>query len=293
VVDWESISTAVRQSLPPDAFNTVVAGAAGAFFGALGAQVITSRGQAKQAIVAELNSVSAALSLCFVICNRFISLKKQFIRPMRDQYEQTQKHYCASRNAFHRAVFELHADLQTILPTKVPTQALERYVFERISIRGRALPVASEVFSAIDSLNNCLNIRNSLVDDIQRASLPPKELAERYLGLTNASGVRDEKFKTNIAAIYNQTDDCIFFTRTLADDLLDYGTRLRWRNAWKFRRLPRVGSVDWSEAEADGLMPPSKEYENWLKGFKKKKSATSRFTEWASSLWPWGARQPL
>jgi hypothetical protein len=53
---------------------------------------------------------------------------------------------------------------------KVPTEALERYVFERISIRGRALPAAAEVLSAIDGLNNSLNILNSLAADIQRAS---------------------------------------------------------------------------------------------------------------------------
>ena len=64
-------------------------------------------------------------------------------------------------------------------------------------------------------------------------------------GALTADRTSGERFKMSIDAIYNQTDDCIVFSRILAEDLLTYGNRLRRKNAWKYRLgippLKRIG----------------------------------------------------
>jgi hypothetical protein len=166
---------------------------------------------------------------------------------------------------------------------QLPISVLEKYIFERISIRGRAPVITVELIEAIDGLNRSIEIRNSLAADIQRASLPSKELAEKYFGVQTSKGIRDKKINSNVEALYNQTDDCIFFAKLLSDDLLSYGTRLRNRYRWRYRNLPKLGSADWSVMQAAGLMPDPDLYKGWLTGFKSKRTLWSRIKEGASA----------
>jgi hypothetical protein len=281
-MDWTWLHAVVRQFIASEAFSTLVAGAFGAAFGAWGAQAVISRGQKRQAIVAELNSVNAALTLCFAITNRFAGLKRQHVRGMRDRYEQAHQDFEASRKAPHpggaqKKVIDVRADLQAITPVKVPIERLESYLFEKMAIRGRALLVATELTGAIDGLERSIKYRNDLIAEIHGAALNPLALAERYFGITDVQGRTDERFRAAIAGIFNQTDDCIFFARILADDLLAYGTKLRRRYIWRFRsRFPKFVSADWSIAEAAGLIPPNAQYADWLKGFKKTETRAQR-----------------
>ena len=287
-MDWPWLHTIARQFIASDAFGTLAEGAFGALFGAWGAQAVISRGQNKQAMAAELNSVSAALALCFTITNRFASLKRQHVRDMRDRYEQARQDFEAAWNApspgasAQPRVIDVLADMQTITPVKVPIELLERNVFEKMSIRGRALVVTTELTGAIDGLERSIKYRNDLIAEIQQGPAPtPRALAERYFGLRNAGGRIDERFGMSIAAIFNQTDDCIFFSRILADDLSAYGRKLRRRYIWRFRsRFPKFVPADWSTAEAAGLIPPEAQYANWLRGFKKTETRLQRMVSW-------------
>jgi hypothetical protein len=95
-------------------------------------------------------------------------------------------------------------------------------------------------------------------------------LAEQYFGFRNANGVAGERFLVSIEAIYNQTDDCIFFSRILADDLLTYGNGLRRKNAWKYSLgVPKLKGADWVKSDKDGLLPSKDSYSSWLGGFDK------------------------
>jgi hypothetical protein len=267
IMDLHSLAEAVKPYIPPFFLTTLVTAAFGAFAGAWAANRI----QTKRAVVTELNSVHAALVLCFSISNRYVSLKKQHVKGLHDRYIVAQQAHQRHVAAGGPRVFELHADLQTITPVTVPTEVLQRYVFEKISISGRALAAAVDLVGAIDGLNTAIKYRNDLVMEFQKASpIPPSILAERYLGLRNADGATDERVRANVEAIYNQTDDCIFFSQILANDVLVYGKKLRRRYAWQFRlRTPKFSGADWTEARQAGLIPSDKQYENWLKGFKK------------------------
>jgi hypothetical protein len=272
-VDLLSLYKTVSQFFPDYWLGTLASAAFGAFAGAW----INNRIQTKKAVIEELNAVRAALVLCFSISNRFISLKRQNVRPMRERYLQARREYdeFKERARHHKGppplVYDFHADLQTLTPVIAPINVLERYVFEKISIRGRALAAAVDLIGAIDGLEKSIKYRNELIADIHKESPHQADLlAEQYFGFRNANGVADERFLVSIEAIYNQTDDCIFFSRILADDLLTYGNGLRRKNAWKYSLgVPKLKGADWAKSDKDGLLPSKDSYSSWLGGFDK------------------------
>jgi hypothetical protein len=214
-VDLLGLFHKVSQFFPDYWLGTLASAAFGAFAGAW----INNRIQTKKAIVEEMNAVRATLVLCFSISNRFISLKRQHVRPMQNRYVQAREEYAEfqERARTHRGppplVHDFHADLQTITPVIAPIQILERYIFEKISIRGRALAAAVDLVGAIDGLEKSIKYRNNLIAEIHKESpVDPRLLAERYFGLRNANGATDERFRASVDAIYAQTDDCIFFS---------------------------------------------------------------------------------
>ena len=105
--------------------------------------------------------------------------------------------------------------------------------------------------------------------------------------MDSAEGITDEKFRGNIDAIVNQTDDCIFYSQLLAEELVKAGKKFRRRNAMVLRFwLPKLGRADWLEAEKSGLIPSAKLYESWLEGFKEKQSFVRRSVSWMREKWP-------
>lgn len=276
-----SLAETVRHLLGPNYFGTLVAGAFGAFAGAYA----TSRRETKAAIVAQLNSVSAARALCFSICNRYLALKRQHVRPTWDQYCLGRQRLLDAQQAFRAGdrlrVLEYQADLRTIQHVWVPTQTLERQVFEKTSIRGRGLAAAVDLIGAIDSLAKALDARDNLIEEIRSKSpVPRHELAATYFGLA-VDGVTDDRFRSNMEGIYRITDDCIFFSQILADDLFEYGQRLRRRYAWRYRLgVPKLKPEDWGFARNEGLLPDHQEYANWLRGFVRAPSRVTRFRDW-------------
>ncbi len=137
MVDLPTLCQRASEALPPYFFSTLAAAAFGAFAGAF----INNRVQTRKTAVAELNSISAAMELCFSICNTSIGLKRQHVAPMRDAYQSQRKAHdrtvAADRAAGRIHAFFFEADLQTLLAPRMPTDLLERCVFDKISIRGR------------------------------------------------------------------------------------------------------------------------------------------------------------
>lgn len=287
-MDWGSWFGSAWSFVSTETFT--VAGIA-AFAGAVGAQVIISLAQTRQAVVAELNSVRAALMLSFSICNVFMGLKRQHLRPLRNRFTQARQEHeqvVQALAAGHQVpALEIQADLQTISPVMVPASLLERYVFEKMTIQGRGLATAVQLVSAIDGLARAIAYRNDLVADFHAtAPMTPLMLAERYLGLRTADGVIDDRLPGNVEALFQQADDCIFFAKLLADDLLEHGNKLRRHYSWRIARLPRPRVADWTIAERAGLIPPSAQYADWLRGFRKPPSLRERTGIWfRSRLW--------
>jgi hypothetical protein len=265
---WAALTT-------PQALQALFGGAFGALFGAWGAQLVISRGQRKQAIITELNSVRSARVLSFAIANRFMSLKRQHVRPMRNRFVQERQLYdafveqAATYVGPPTILFEFRVDLQTISPIDVPIRVLEKYVFERISLNARPLAAAVDLVGAIDGLAQSIERRNSLIAEIQQGPrIESLALAKRYFGILNDEGIVDQRFADSVDAIFKQTDDCIFFAKLLGEDLLPIGAKLRRRAGFLRRfRIAKFRPVDWTIAEQANLIPPNDQYADWLRGF--------------------------
>jgi len=67
-----------------------------------------------------------------------------------------------------------------------------------------------------------------------------------------------------------QIDDCIFFSRLFADDLLTYGNNLIRPHRWRYRLgISESVPADWSQVEREeGAMPPREQYAGWPNAFR-------------------------
>jgi hypothetical protein len=262
-----------------------------AAFGAIVGSWIASRRETKRTVIAELNTISAARALCFSICNKFVNLKDQHILPLHRDYHIDRELVIATRDAAEAGLpvdpIEVPFNLQTLTPIWLPTQTLERLVLEKISIRGRALVAAVEVISCIDALEKSINYRNELITEFKKEPMSQRQMMERYFGLRVPQiEMVDERFASNVNALYNQTDDCIFFSRVLANDLFEYGTYFRKRFAWQYRLpVPKMTRDDWTPAETRGLMPSRNRYANWLQAFRTSPTLMERFRGWVRSVY--------
>jgi hypothetical protein len=180
---------AAKQFATLPLFGTLMGAAVGVLAGAW----LTGRRESKRALVDELNGVRAAMTLCFTISNRFISLKEQHVQPLTVEYE----HFGQQYKAFLRqrgtpgtqTQFSVKADLRTVTPLRVPTELLERYVFEKTLVDIQALAAAVDLVGAIDSLENSMKFRNDLIAEIRASNLAGVALTETLLGLRNSQGV--------------------------------------------------------------------------------------------------------
>jgi hypothetical protein len=271
VIDW--LTETAKQFVASNLSATLITAAFGAFAGAF----LAGRVQHKRTIVAELNGIKAAMALCFAMCKTFLSQKQEIIRPLYERYKQAQQYYDEHKNGSPLPARAL-LDLQTITPMKVSIELLERHVFEKISIQGRALVVMADLVAVIDSLDKSFKFRNDLIEKYEKTNFSSdKEKIETYLGRQTSNRTIDDRFRGNMEHMRTQIDNCIFFSRILADDLLEYGTKLRNRNKWKYRLgIRKLERADWSIAEKGGLIPSNELFADWLKMFKKPETKWSR-----------------
>jgi len=268
-----------------------------AVFGAIVGSWVASRRETKRTVIAELNTISAARALCVSICNKFVNLKDQHILPLHRDYHMDRELVIATLDAAKSGLtvnpIEVPYSLQTLTPIWLPVNTLERLVFEKISIRGRGLVAAVEVISCIDTLEKSINYRNELIAEFKKEPMSDRQKMERYFGLL-VPGIEivDERFASIVPALYNQIDDCIFFSLILADDLFEHGTSLRKRFAWRYRLpVPKLVRDDWTPAETRGLIPNRNRYANWLQAFRTSPTLMLRFRGWIRSVYSTGSTE--
>src|SRR5205823_4467248 len=69
---------------------------------------------------------------------------------------------------------------------------------------------------------------------------------------------------SSIEGIHRFTDDCIYFSKLLGDDLCAHGKLAKQRFEKAFRGpAPGIASCDFSKPEKNGLMPPRESYADW------------------------------
>jgi hypothetical protein len=189
----------------PSPVKTILTAAFGTAIGAW----LTSRAQAKRRVIEELRAVRSAHALSFTVTNKALALKLQHIR-------STQRAYAAHLKKGH-GQFQLKLDLQNLTQVRFAGEAIAKIVMEKCSAEPKALAATVSLLDSTEDLRLSIDYRNKLIAEF-RDDLPGshKEIIEFYLGVPSETAV-DERLKSNIIALSRQVDDCIFFSKFLAD----------------------------------------------------------------------------
>ncbi len=258
-------------------FFTAIAGSlAGAFFGAYAAQKVAETSKRRDELLKEMRITNAAIMVSFGICNTLLSAKKQHIRALKENFD-TQS---ASLQAFMEnnargaddgnAIFEHRADFQTLPIIQLPTDILQKQVFESLSLGGRPLSLTTTLGQAVDGLNTAIENRNEFIANHYANRTPDNETFALYFGLPFNGRRVNKVYPDMIQSIYAQADDSIFFSQLLCKDLEEHGNQIAAQFKKRFGKgAPKIARPIFTNAEQEGLMPESENYSDWANMFVK------------------------
>lgn len=241
----------------------------GALLGAYGAHWIANRQQRRYELINEINNTNAALSIAHIICVSYLGSKSQHVRNLKTSYDR----HVAEFNEFSDRrktgqlakgeIFHLKADLELLPRIETPVDLLMEYLFQKLSPGKRTLGLVQLLRQTAKGLAESVDQRNQLITNhkAQRAGNGDRLLA-MYFGLPTKEGT-DLSYPTIIKATYQQTDDCIFFSKEICLELMSHSLSIAGANKW----LPKPNKVEFKVAIEKGLMPDDKEYIELMKMF--------------------------
>lgn len=232
----------------------------GATVGAFTSQWIVARNKSIDERLKEVRSGHAAAALTYsAITDVFLSVKKQNIKPASDRYEALKARLISqikNRQSDAEPV-DFHADMQTMDVVRVPIDALQKIMVERINAPTRALALMAVLDRTVHGLNNFLKMRNEMCDDFRKNGVTPAV----YYGFRTKTGA-DERYSSTMKAIQSYTDDAIHFSKELGDELVRFSNEEKAKLPRRQRNSsPIIVSADFSKA-AD-MFPDRKNYSDW------------------------------
>jgi hypothetical protein len=251
--------------------TSLVGAGAGAWAGAYAAQKIAARAKFKEDLTKEISNATAAFNLTTMICNVCLSLKGQYINDIYNTYEQKKLEFLKFRD--QRAagtlpagsVFELEANFQTVSPITTPVEDLKSIIFENISGNRRSVIFTSMLSQSLRLLTEAIGERNRLIEEY-RTSGPHSqaELFHFYFAVRDPAGNIDNRYSGIVTAVYRYVDDCIFFSKSVADELSAHGKIVSALFNKNFNeRIGSVGELKITKKEYQDIMPDRKEYASW------------------------------
>lgn len=266
---WDTLKHALNAN-----FIASVTGAlAGALAGATAAQKIAARGRRAEALTQEIRSTNGAITLAFAICNSGITLKRQFVASIFDIYQAKRMELAELKRAIDigrlpgGAEYELQADFRTLQIPHLPINPLQALMYERISACGRPVALGAALAGSIASLGQVIHTRNALIERIQR--VPDRSLlVALYFGTPYGDGHVDTQYSDTINSLHNLTDDVIYFSDLLIQDLTAHGDQL----VSELKRVDKsvtlkIQRVNFKEARDRGWIPGSANYGDWERCF--------------------------
>jgi hypothetical protein len=182
------LSEFLHNYAPQNGWGTFFTAAFGAFAGAFAA----SRAHNKRTIVAELNALNAAHELSVAIANIFLALKRQHVVPLKENFERIRASYANHQTMVKAgtqlAPFQFTADMQSLILPATPQVALEKMIFEKTLVRGRALAALVTLVGAIDGLAISIKARNEMIENRRATQWNDQERLEFFFGLRSATG---------------------------------------------------------------------------------------------------------
>lgn len=239
---------------------------AGAFAGAYGATVIAARIEQKQQTLTEIQKTIATINTTLNIFNSFCSIKNQFIKDLRENYD-VQLYECHQHRRLVEAgeipaqPFIYQADLLELTPIQTPIETLKNLSLGQISINTRAVTFLLTLSQSIDNYNKSLEFRNKIIYKCRGLEGNQSQIAKIYFGLPNEDGSIDKSYPDTIEGLYKLTDDCIFFSKTLCENLTTHGHSLAKSYG---KNSPLIPKIQPAKAESLGLLPNEKNYKDYL-----------------------------
>jgi hypothetical protein len=271
--------TTVWEVLNSEFMMSLTGALAGAGAGAYAAQRIVERAKLREELLKELRNTNAAATLAYGMSNSFLGVKKQQVKPLYDEFNKSKAAFLdfkKNHNPGVSGLFEFKADLEFLTPINVPINPLQNLIFEKISVVGRPLGLIGMLAQTVHHLDTWMERRNTLIQEIKAKRPSHEELSIIYYGLKTDRGT-DDIYPSSLRGIYTYTDDCIYFSKLLGDDLAKHAAGLKQKLKKQFRGTePFSATCDFSIAEKDGLMPPAEEYKGWESGYQTKPNPEKR-----------------
>lgn len=250
-----------------------VGGLTGALGGALGAQHIIERAGRRAELLRELRNTNAATMVGFSIVNAALALKSQHVQPMFEKFQADKtslsefKAELSAGRIPQGTQFPFVADLRSFPAPIVPIETLKTLVFEKISAQGRALALVSVIEQSLVGLHAAVGHRDALCRRFQSGAILSEQIPYYYFGLPLTSGTNQE-YPDLVTTIHEYVDDLAFFAALLCEDLNSHGEVVRTAFTEKFgKKAPKSAAADFSGPRKSGLLPPNKNYADWLKAF--------------------------
>ncbi len=264
-------------------FFTALAGSlAGAFAGAYIAQRIANRNKDRDELLKEIRNTNAAITLSVGICNSAVNMKQQNIKSLKEDFMTARAELLEIRQKYQPGVIqgdsELHKfnfkfDLRALPMPQLPTETLQKQIFEKLSVGNRPLSAVVSLIESTTLLREAIEKRNQLIEQYTAESAFKDPLFYlRYFGLSYSEDPVDLVYPNLVDAIYSYADDAIFFSHLLCDDLSESGRELSAEFKKNFGKgAPPVNKANFEKPLTAGLLPGNEAYADWLNGFVKKK----------------------
>ena len=254
-------------------FFTAIAGSlAGAFAGAYGAQLIAEKAKYREQLLKEIRGTNTSIMLSFGICNSLLEIKKQPVKPLKENFDAQKTAALEFKRKRELGLismeqeFHYKADFQTLSLPPLPLDILQTQVFEKVSLTGRPISLTTTLMQTVHNLSESLAMRNKQIEIYKAKN---GATTAEYFGFP-VGGITNEIYPSLINAIYEQTNDGIFFSKLLCEDLMEHGNMIVVLFDKKFKNGSQtISKTNFSKAEALSLIPSADKYNDWNTAFVK------------------------
>lgn len=254
---------------------------AGAWGGAFAVQKISQSARYRDEMLREIRSVNTSLHLLHTMAVAFLTFKEQHAKGLVKSYEsqRAQAHEAAQpRQAGSPPPKIGFVNLSMIELLRPRLDLLETHALLEMTATGRILHLYSALAQTVQSLNYVIEQRNEFAAEASR--LDKQELSSRLFGLPLPDGSIDDRYGHNVRAIGKLTDDCIYFSIKLMQQLESHGSRVRQLYVRRHdRNAPQVDRVRLLEKQA--LLPEFRTYRRWEDALATKVPPTDRYRRFA------------
>ncbi len=244
--------------------SNIAVAAIGSAGGALGAAWWLNNRDKKKELKKEIQNTNAAIGMAFGVTNTYCTFKDQLVNPITTNYARASEQLDAHHNAVAdggNPVFEFEADFRFLTPPLNTSFELHSQLYEKLTIVGRPLHCLITLQQTIHSLHTSILHRNQLINNAKAQQLQDLALSAFYFGLVDAEGNTDESYPNVMKSIQELTDDCIFYSNLLAEDLGIHGKILQKEYG---RNAPKVMRIHLHDKTKETLLPSGENHQDIL-----------------------------